>query len=188
YNTSYIKFGFISSGDAEAPKPQCVICGEVLSNDAMKPFKLIQHLKTKDAELEFFERKCDELKGQQQLKPFSIGLLSKFSCLPTRSFIIHPEYLSNLLTRYVPACKLRSSESDLLVIPKQKCATLRECSFSFMAPTPSFSTCDSHIKSNQLSRPTCSLLLSMFFKPAICYYRLNCYLRFFTPSYLYDSV
>ena len=46
-----------------------------------------------------------------------------------------PEYLSNLLTRYVPACKLRSSDSGLLVIPKQKCTTLGEHSFSFMAPT-----------------------------------------------------
>ncbi|MGH0170918.1 UNVERIFIED_CONTAM: hypothetical protein FKN15_064701 [Acipenser sinensis] len=46
-----------------------------------------------------------------------------------------PEYLSNLLSCYVPACKLRSSDSGLLDIPKQKRTTLRERSFSFMALT-----------------------------------------------------
>ncbi|MGH0115217.1 UNVERIFIED_CONTAM: hypothetical protein FKN15_070737 [Acipenser sinensis] len=45
------------------------------------------------------------------------------------------EYLSILLTRYVPTRKLRSSDSGLLIIPKQKCPTLGEHSFSFMAPT-----------------------------------------------------
>ncbi|MGH0148727.1 UNVERIFIED_CONTAM: hypothetical protein FKN15_038869 [Acipenser sinensis] len=58
------------------------------------------------------------------------------------SLVHGPEYLLNLLTRYIPACKLRSSDSGLLVIPKQKCTTLGEHLFSFMAPTlelsPSF--------------------------------------------------
>ncbi|MGH0134718.1 UNVERIFIED_CONTAM: hypothetical protein FKN15_030445 [Acipenser sinensis] len=85
-----------------------------------------------------------------------------------------PEYLFSLLTCYVPAHKLRSSDSGLFVIPKQKCTTLGERSFSFMAPTLRNSyqlwcvMLPLSLALNQLSRPTCSLLLSMLFKPDIC--------------------
>ncbi|RXM27725.1 hypothetical protein EOD39_10427 [Acipenser ruthenus] len=40
-----------------------------------------------------------------------------------------------MLTRYVPARKLRSSDSGMLVIPKQKCTTPGQRSLGFMAPT-----------------------------------------------------
>ena len=36
YDCSYIQFEFCSNGDNGVEKPQCVICGEILSNDAMK--------------------------------------------------------------------------------------------------------------------------------------------------------
>src|SRR5678816_3381603 len=42
YDSSYIRFGFVVTDDGFVPKPQCFICGEVLSNDAMKPSKLIR--------------------------------------------------------------------------------------------------------------------------------------------------
>ena len=44
YDQEYLKYGFVSSGDENSPKPLCVICGVTLSNDAMKPSKLLRHL------------------------------------------------------------------------------------------------------------------------------------------------
>jgi len=71
YDSSYIRFGFVAMDDGAVPKPQCVICGDVLSNDAMKPSKLTRHLNTKHKDLsskpkEFFERKCIDLKERQK--------------------------------------------------------------------------------------------------------------------------
>jgi len=42
--------GFTCSGSEEEQKPQCVICFEVLSNEALKPSKLKRHLETKHNE------------------------------------------------------------------------------------------------------------------------------------------
>lgn len=44
---SYLKYGFIATGDSHAPSPLCVICGDRLSNEAMKPSKLVRHLESK---------------------------------------------------------------------------------------------------------------------------------------------
>ncbi|XP_077150810.1 SCAN domain-containing protein 3-like [Ranitomeya variabilis] len=72
YNESYLNYGFIATGDSHAPSPLCLICGDRLSNEAMKPSKLLRHLQTKhpaskDKPLEFFERKKREQEGQKQL-------------------------------------------------------------------------------------------------------------------------
>ena len=70
YNSLYIRYGFVSADDAGIPKPQCVICGDVLSNDAMKPSKLQINTRHKDISSkpkEFFERKGDNLKSSQKL-------------------------------------------------------------------------------------------------------------------------
>ncbi len=37
YDAEYIKFGFIRAGTDTKPKAQCVECGEILSNEALKP-------------------------------------------------------------------------------------------------------------------------------------------------------
>jgi hypothetical protein len=71
YDTTCIKFGFVATYDDGVPKPQCVICGDVLANDAMKPLKLKRHLNTKHKETsskpkEFFERKRADLKSRQK--------------------------------------------------------------------------------------------------------------------------
>ena len=65
---SYLKFGFIGADEAGVQKPQCVVCGVVLSNDSMKPSNLKRHLHSKHKDYsskpkEFFERKRSELKS-----------------------------------------------------------------------------------------------------------------------------
>lgn len=40
YDDSYMKFGFMASGDTAAPNPLCVVCGEKLANEGMKWSKL----------------------------------------------------------------------------------------------------------------------------------------------------
>lgn len=70
YDPEYLKYGFVSGGDETNPEPLCVICGATLSNDAMKPSKLIRHLRSlhptyKDKPIDFFERKRHEIIKQQ---------------------------------------------------------------------------------------------------------------------------
>ncbi|CAI5671583.1 SCAN domain-containing protein 3 [Oreochromis niloticus] len=72
YQNTYLKYGFIATGDSHAPSPLCIICGDRLSNEAMKPSKLLRHLETKhptlkNKPLEYFERKKREQQGQKQL-------------------------------------------------------------------------------------------------------------------------
>ena len=71
YDSSYVQFGFVATNDGGVPKPLCVICGDVLTNDSMKPSNLKRHLNTKHKEMsskskEFFARKHVELKGRQK--------------------------------------------------------------------------------------------------------------------------
>lgn len=66
YDDNYLKYGFTVMNN----KPQCVICGEVLSRESMKPSKLMRHLSTKhnkdaDKPLHFFERKLKTFNHQQ---------------------------------------------------------------------------------------------------------------------------
>ena len=67
-----MKHGFIGNGDSNKPNPFGVICGGQLSNDGMKPSKLLSHLKSKhsgllDKPLEFFEIKKREYEGQKKI-------------------------------------------------------------------------------------------------------------------------
>lgn len=72
YDPDYIKYGFVRIEVQGITKPQCVICGLVLSNEAMKPNKLLRHLNSKHEQYknktqDFFIRKKDELKNQKTL-------------------------------------------------------------------------------------------------------------------------
>jgi len=67
YDSNYLSMGFTSNGSEEEPKPQCVVCFEVLSNEALKPSKLKRHLETKHKEhamksIDFFKNKEQELR------------------------------------------------------------------------------------------------------------------------------
>lgn len=73
YNDDYIKYGFICyySGSNPVPKPQCVLCSVILSNEMMKTAKLIRHLETKHKEfinkpVIFFIRKNKKLSAQKK--------------------------------------------------------------------------------------------------------------------------
>lgn len=72
YNSEYLQLGFTFVGPEDEPRPQCVICLELLSNECMKPAKLRRHLETKHQEyksksLEFFKIKLGELKRSQNV-------------------------------------------------------------------------------------------------------------------------
>uniref|UniRef100_A0A3Q1FH42 C2H2-type domain-containing protein n=1 Tax=Acanthochromis polyacanthus TaxID=80966 RepID=A0A3Q1FH42_9TELE len=69
YDSRYQQFGFSWIGTEEEPRPQCVVCGDVLSNESMKPVHLRRHLLTKhpglkDKTLDFFVRKRGIVPGQ----------------------------------------------------------------------------------------------------------------------------
>lgn len=70
YDERYIKYGFTCIILNDEPRPQCVICSEVLANDSLKPVKLIRHLNTKhptykDKPVDFFRRKDTMLASQK---------------------------------------------------------------------------------------------------------------------------
>ena len=77
YYESYLNFGFISTDSGDAPRPQCVICLEILANASMKPSKLARHQETKHRDTlgksaEFFKHKHERLKKQTaSLKKFT---------------------------------------------------------------------------------------------------------------------
>ncbi|CAL9694137.1 unnamed protein product [Knipowitschia caucasica] len=65
YLSEYLALGFTTMGHEDNPRPVCVICSEVLANEALKPCKLRRHLETKHGQFlskprEFFENKLRE--------------------------------------------------------------------------------------------------------------------------------
>ena len=44
YQEFYLKYGFNATGDSHRPSRLCIICGDRLFNEAMKPSKLLRHL------------------------------------------------------------------------------------------------------------------------------------------------
>ncbi|CAG9833248.1 unnamed protein product [Diabrotica balteata] len=51
YSEEYLSYGFTWKGDEDCPMPNCLVCGENLSNSAMVPAKLKRHFSTKHANL-----------------------------------------------------------------------------------------------------------------------------------------
>nr|XP_045006431.1 zinc finger MYM-type protein 6 isoform X2 [Jaculus jaculus] len=91
YHMEYLQFGFIiCPGSIESsPRPQCVICGEILPSESMTPASLSHHLKTKHSELEnkpveFFEQKSVEVQCENS---------SLKKCLLVEKSLVKASYL-----------------------------------------------------------------------------------------------
>lgn len=44
YDPAYLKLGFTWNHDTIDPRPQCVICYEILANESMRPSKWTRHI------------------------------------------------------------------------------------------------------------------------------------------------
>lgn len=61
YNIEYLQLGFTFAETKDEPKPQCIICLQVLPNGSMKPSKLRRHFETKH--IDFTSKSLDFLKS-----------------------------------------------------------------------------------------------------------------------------
>ncbi|GBO26869.1 Zinc finger BED domain-containing protein 5 [Araneus ventricosus] len=64
YDTSYLSFGFTSTGNEEAPAAVCLLCNKILANSSLAPTKLLRHLEKnhptdKGKDISFFIRKLE---------------------------------------------------------------------------------------------------------------------------------
>ncbi|XP_037355949.1 zinc finger MYM-type protein 6 isoform X3 [Talpa occidentalis] len=112
YDAEYLKVGFIiCPGSKESsPKPQCIICGEILPSENMKPANLSHHLKTKHSELEnkpvdFFEQKFLEMECQNN---------SLKKCLLVEKSLVKASYL---IAFQIAASKKPFSIAEELIKP-----------------------------------------------------------------------
>ncbi|XP_021119079.1 zinc finger MYM-type protein 6 [Heterocephalus glaber] len=112
YDAEYLKVGFIiCPGSKESsPRPQCVICGEILPSENMKPANLSHHLKTKHSELEdkpvdFFEQKSLEMECQNS---------SLKKCLLVEKSLVKASYL---IAFQIAASKKPFSIAEELIKP-----------------------------------------------------------------------
>ena len=67
YSEDYLQYGFTDAIGNGQVVPQCIVCFQVLSNDALRPTRLQCHLQTKhschqDKPLAFFQSKRDSPK------------------------------------------------------------------------------------------------------------------------------
>ncbi|CAK6440924.1 unnamed protein product [Pipistrellus nathusii] len=112
YDVEYLKVGFIiyPGSKESSPRPQCVICGEILSAEHMKPANLSHHLKTKHSELEnkpvgFFEQKSLEMEYQNS---------SFKKCLLVEKSLVKASYL---IAFQIAASKKPFSIAEELIKP-----------------------------------------------------------------------
>lgn len=71
YNEKYLSFGFITHNTGDFDRPQCVLCGDLFSNESFKEDKLKGHLESKhanfkDKDLAFFQFHKDEFEGRKK--------------------------------------------------------------------------------------------------------------------------
>ena len=84
--------GFTWNEDKEDPRPQCVICYEQLTNESMRPNKLLRHVESKHPELkhkplDLFKKLLANIKTEQRI-------LHRFTNLNEKSLYV--SYLISL--------------------------------------------------------------------------------------------
>uniref|UniRef100_A0A8C9PYM0 Zinc finger MYM-type containing 6 n=1 Tax=Spermophilus dauricus TaxID=99837 RepID=A0A8C9PYM0_SPEDA len=112
YDLEYLKVGCIMCpGSKESsPRPQCVVCGEILPSESLKPANLSHHLKTKHPELEnkpvdFFVQKSLEMECQNS---------SLKKCLLVEKSLVKASYL---IAFQIAASKKPFSIAEELIKP-----------------------------------------------------------------------
>ncbi|GFS59826.1 zinc finger BED domain-containing protein 5 [Nephila pilipes] len=82
YDEDYIKYGFSWCGDETAPRPQCIICGDQLSNESMVPSKLKRHLYSghpscANKDKQYFKRCLEQNKKQKKFIKSAVTVSEK---------------------------------------------------------------------------------------------------------------
>ncbi|GFU35778.1 zinc finger BED domain-containing protein 5 [Nephila pilipes] len=82
YDEDYIKYGFSWYGDETAPRPQCIICGDQLSNESMVPCKLKRHLYSShpscaNEDKQYFKRFLEQNKKQKKFMKSAVTVFEK---------------------------------------------------------------------------------------------------------------
>ena len=73
YNEEYIQYGFTVTTDIAGEEvPLCFVCSTILSNEAMKPPKLLRHMEAhhiflKAKPIEYMQQMLRDFKGQQTI-------------------------------------------------------------------------------------------------------------------------
>ncbi|GFU20326.1 multidrug resistance-associated protein 7 [Nephila pilipes] len=82
YDEDYIKYGFSWCGDETAPRPQCIIYGDQLSNESIVPSKLKRHLYSShpscaNKDKQYFKRCLEQNKKQKKFMKSAVTVSEK---------------------------------------------------------------------------------------------------------------
>ncbi|GFS79132.1 SCAN domain-containing protein 3 [Nephila pilipes] len=82
YDEDNIKNGFSWCGDETAPRPQCIICGDQLSNESMVPSKLKLHLYSShpscaNKDKQYFKMCLEQNKKQKKFMKSAVTISEK---------------------------------------------------------------------------------------------------------------
>ncbi|KFM62921.1 SCAN domain-containing protein 3, partial [Stegodyphus mimosarum] len=82
YDEDYIKYEFSWCGDETSPRPQCIICGDQLSNESMVPSKLKRHLYSNhpscaNKDKQYFKRCLEQNKKQKKFMKSAVTVSEK---------------------------------------------------------------------------------------------------------------
>ena len=91
YQECYLKYKLIAAGDSHSPSLLCIIRGDQLLNEVLKPLKLLCHMETKhptlkDKPLGFFKikKKCEQEEQKQLSNAFTLSNV----CALRTSFLV----------------------------------------------------------------------------------------------------
>ncbi|XP_042227729.1 protein FAM200B-like [Homarus americanus] len=112
YREEFLDIGFTLLIDHGVEKPQCIICGEVLSHESLKENKLRRHLQGKHPTLaekgrQYFKRKEEQLKRQRLDTPMNTAEFS----------VRQATIASYLVAKRIAKCKQPHTIGENLVKP-----------------------------------------------------------------------